>query len=89
MICPLPMKSDTKPPVFVAASVERGGVQDESLRVDSARLVVVGNATLLDKLTRQAENQDFLAASLNWMLNREKPHRHHPETEAPVSRAAQ
>jgi hypothetical protein len=63
---------DTPPPVFLAAAVERGAVADERLRVDSARLVVVGNATLLDKETRQEVNQDFLASSLNWMLRRER-----------------
>lgn len=69
---PVAGEGDAKPPLHLAASVERGAVQDERLRVDSARLVVVGNATLLDPQTRVAENQDFLAASLNWMLNRER-----------------
>jgi hypothetical protein len=63
---------DTAPPIIVAASVERGAVQDERLRVDSARMVIVGNASLLDRATRLAVNQDFLASSLNWMLSREK-----------------
>ena len=45
---------------------------DERLRVDSARIAVVGNATLLDKQTRLAQNQDFVACTLNWMLNRER-----------------
>lgn len=69
---PVAGEGDTKPPLYLAASIERGAVQDERLRVDSARMVVVSNATLLDAQTRQAENQDFLAASLNWMLNRER-----------------
>ncbi len=69
---PVVNDDDTKPPVYVAAEVERGAVQNESLRVDSARMVVVGNATLLDAQTRLAVNQDFLAASLNWMLSRER-----------------
>lgn len=63
---------DTKPPVHLAASVERGAVSDERLRVDSARMVVVGNATLLDPATRLGVHQDFIAASLNWMINRER-----------------
>jgi hypothetical protein len=69
---PILGEDDTPAPVQLAASVERGGVQNETLRVDSARLVVVGNASLLDKNSRLAVNQDFLAASLNWMLNRER-----------------
>lgn len=69
---PVVSEGDTQPPVHVAASVERGAAQDERLRVDSARMVIVGNASLLDKQTRLAENQDFIASSLNWMLSREK-----------------
>ncbi len=69
---PLPEGEDTLPPVVVAASAERGAVEDERLRVDSSRLVVVGNAALLDARTRLAPNQDFLAASVNWMMNRER-----------------
>lgn len=65
-------EGDTPPPVHVAAAIERGAVQDESVRVDSARLMVAGNASLLDPQTRMAENQDFLAAAINWMLHREK-----------------
>ena len=63
---------DTTPPVYLAASVERGKVSDDRLRVDSARMVVVGNATLLDPSTRLAVHEDFVAASLNWMIKRER-----------------
>jgi hypothetical protein len=63
---------DTKPPVHIAASVERGHVSDERLRVDSSRMVVVGNALILEPATRLAVHQDFIAASLNWMMNRER-----------------
>jgi ABC-type uncharacterized transport system involved in gliding motility auxiliary subunit len=35
-------------------------------------MVVVGNAALLDKQSALAVNRDFVAASLNWILNREK-----------------
>ena len=69
---PVVSPEDTLPPVYIAAAAERGAVADERLRVDSARLVVVGNASLLDRQTRLAQNQDFIAASLNWMLNRER-----------------
>lgn len=64
--------ADTKPPVHVAASIERGAVSDERLRVDSARMVVVGNASMLDPATRLGVHQDFISSSLNWMLNRER-----------------
>jgi hypothetical protein len=35
-------------------------------------MVIVGNAMLLDRKSELAVNRDFIAASLNWMLNREK-----------------
>lgn len=63
---------DTRPPVYLAASVERGAVSDERLRVDSSRMVVVGNASMLDPMTRLGVHQDFIASSLNWMINRER-----------------
>lgn len=69
---PVVDSGDTKPPVHIAASVERGAVSDERLRVDSARMVVVGNATMLDPATRLGVHQDFISSSLNWMLNRER-----------------
>jgi len=72
MDLPVADEGDTKPPVHLAASIERGQVSDERLRVDSARMVVVGNALLLDPDTRLAVHQDFIAASLNWMMNRER-----------------
>ncbi len=43
MELPVITAEDTKPPVHLAASVERGFVTDERLRVDSSRMVVVGN----------------------------------------------
>jgi hypothetical protein len=69
---PVAEEGDTQPPVHVAASVERGAVSDERLRVDSSRMVVVGNASMLDPMTRLGVHQDFIAASLNWMMNRER-----------------
>ena len=63
---------DARQPIYLAASVERGSVSDERLRVDSCRMVVVGNASLLDKKSALAVNRDFVAASLNWIVNREK-----------------
>lgn len=63
---------DTRGPIFLAASVERGSIADERLRVDSCRMVIVGNASLLDKKSALAVNRDFLAGSLNWIMNREK-----------------
>ncbi len=69
---PVISEKDTKPPLYVAASVERGGAKDAHLRVDSSRMVVIGNCSMLDPLTRMGVHQDFIASSLNWMINRER-----------------
>lgn len=64
--------ADNAPPVFVAASAELGALADERLRIDSSRMVVVGNATLADPDMQIASNYDFICASLNWLLDREE-----------------
>lgn len=69
---PVVDEEDTKQPIYIAASVERGSVADERLRVDTCRMVVVGNASMLDKKSALAVNRDFIAASLNWIANRER-----------------
>lgn len=69
---PVVDEEDTKQPIYLAASVERGSVPDERLRVDSCRMIVVGNASMLDKKSAIAINRDFVAAGINWMVNREK-----------------
>jgi len=68
---PVVDEEDTLPPIYLAASVERGAVNDENQRADSSRMVVVSNSTLLDKQTMLAVNRDFVAAGLNWLMNRE------------------
>ncbi len=69
---PIVDEEDHKQPIYLAASVERGTVTDERLRVDSCRMVVVGNSSMLDKKSALAVNRDFVAASLNWIVNRER-----------------
>lgn len=69
---PVADEEDTRRDLFLAASVERGTITDERLRVDSCRMVIVGNAALLDRQSALAVNRDFVAAGLNWILNREK-----------------
>lgn len=69
---PVVDEEDTVPPIYLAASVERGAVQEASQRADSSRMVVVSNSTLLDKQTMLAVNRDFVAAGLNWLMSREK-----------------
>jgi hypothetical protein len=61
---------DAPAPVTVALSAERGYTRDTALRTESSRLMVVANAALLDPSTRTESNYDFIAVTLNWMLNR-------------------
>ncbi len=68
---PIADEEDTLPPIYVAASIERGALGDETQRADSSRMVVVSNPTLLDKQTMLAVSRDFAAAGLNWLMNRE------------------
>lgn len=68
---PVVDERDTVPPIYLAASIERGALLNEGKRADSSRMVVTGNATLLDKQTMLAVSRDFVAAGLNWLMSRE------------------
>lgn len=67
-----PETGDTLAPVDVAAAVERGAATDVRLRVESSRMVVVGNAEMLNPQTMLVESRDFASAALNWMISRER-----------------
>lgn len=69
---PVADMEDTKPPVHLAAAIERGAATDQRVGVDSSRMVIVANALLLDPKAQVAVGRDFVSGSLNWMLNREK-----------------
>ena len=69
---PIPDNEDNRQPLFVAASVERGGVKDPALRVESARMVVVGNSSFMDPDTMVQASSDFITNALNWLLDREQ-----------------
>jgi len=60
-------------PVFVAASVEKGKLGDANMEQESSRLVVVGNANLIDPDGGTSKvAADFTMASMNWVMNREE-----------------
>ncbi len=65
---------DKGDPLMIAASVEKGGSADERVEINSARLVVVANATFIqdNALTQGQQGLDFVSASLNWLLSREQ-----------------
>jgi hypothetical protein len=64
-------KEDNKGPLYLAASVTRGASNDDRYSSDTSRMVVIANTDFLEPESRFAENLDFLASSVNWLMNRE------------------
>jgi hypothetical protein len=67
-------KRDHMGPLDIAAAVEKGGVEDQRVKMDSSRLFVIGNGELLtDKAYRLSEGVtlDLTVNVLNWLLDRE------------------
>ena len=61
-------------PLTIGASIEKGGSGDTRVQVNSARMVVVSNATFIqDKaLTQDQQALDFVSGAVNWLLSREQ-----------------
>lgn len=64
-------KEDNKPPLFLAACATRGAESDDRFAAGTSRLVVISNTDFLDAKNHGAENLDFLASSVNWLVGRE------------------
>ena len=64
-------KEDNKPPLYLAACVTRGAESDDRFAADTSRMVVISNTDFLDPKNHRAENLDFLASSVNWLVGRE------------------
>ncbi|MFP6873512.1 MAG: GldG family protein [Verrucomicrobiales bacterium] len=62
---------DKKSPIYIAASVEKGGSEDAVIKLKSSRLVVVGNSTLLDPIPTRS-NAKFVMNAINWTLDRKE-----------------
>lgn len=68
-------KRDHIGPLNIAVAAEKGGVADGRVKVETSRLVAVGNAEILgNKSYRQSEgvSLDFAINALNWLLDREE-----------------
>lgn len=66
-------QQDHAPPIFPAASVEKGAPSDPNLKIRSSRMVVVGNPDLISPSGNTAKaNADFALAALNWSISREE-----------------
>lgn len=61
-------------PITIAVSIEKGGSGDERVQMNSSRMVVVSNSTFVQNnaLTQDQQALDFVSASANWLLNRER-----------------
>jgi gliding motility-associatede transport system auxiliary component len=61
-------------PLTIGLSIEKGGSADERVQVNSARMVVVSNATFVqdNALTQDQQALDFISGSVNWLLSREQ-----------------
>ncbi len=64
-------QEDTKAPLYLAASVTRGAASDDRFAADTSRMVVISNTDFLDPDRQRAENVDFLASSVNWLMDRQ------------------
>lgn len=66
-------KKDTQGPLVLAVAVEKGAVDDPRVKVDTGRMVVIGNAGFLtdDGLRTSEVGIDLALNALNWQLNRE------------------
>lgn len=64
-------KEDTAAPLFLAACVTRGAASDDRFADATSRMVVISNTDFLNSNQQHAENIDFLASSVNWLMNRQ------------------
>ena len=68
-------KKDHIGPLNIGIAVEKGGVDDKRVKMDSSRLFVVGNAEMLtDKAAQTSETftANLSVNVLNWLLDREE-----------------
>lgn len=64
-------KEDTPPPIHLAACVTRGSESDDRFAAESSHMLVLTNTAFLDPKNARAENLDFLASGVNWLIGRE------------------
>ncbi len=61
---------DVGQPVYVAVAAARGGVKDERVEVESAKLITVGSSEFALDAALNQQGLDFLLSSMNWLLDR-------------------
>jgi hypothetical protein len=73
-------------PLVIAAAVEKGGLADQRVKVETARMIVSGNSgfVLDDGLRMSDIGIDFALNGLNWIFNREQMAGIAPKPKAPL-----
>jgi ABC-type uncharacterized transport system len=61
---------DAGQPVYVALAAARGGVKDERVEVESAKLIAVGSCEFALDAALNRQGLDFLLSAMNWLLDR-------------------
>jgi ABC-type uncharacterized transport system len=61
-------------PLIVGVSIEKGGSADDRVQTNSARMVVVTNASFVQdtSITQDQQALDFMSGAVNWLLSREQ-----------------
>lgn len=67
-------EKDHAGPLTLALALERGGIQDPRVKVETGRMVLVGNSAFLSNegLRVSETGLDFVINSINWLINREQ-----------------
>jgi hypothetical protein len=67
-------QKDHSGPLTLALALERGGIQDPRVKVETGRMILTGNSGFLsnDGLRASEVGLDFAVNSLNWLINREQ-----------------
>jgi ABC-type uncharacterized transport system len=68
------LQKDHAGPLSLGLALERGGIQDPRVKVQTARMILVGNAAFLSNegLRASETGLDFAINSINWLINREQ-----------------
>jgi len=67
-------QKDHAGPLTLALALERGGIQDPRVKMETSRMVLVGNSAFLSNegLRVSEAGLDFAVNSINWLINREQ-----------------
>lgn len=69
---PKPDDKDKRDSLIIAASVEQNAVNDQRVKVPSARMIVNTNSRFIQNDALSDANASFFISSLNWLLAREQ-----------------